>query len=151
MLEKPLQGLLPKFKKIIMGRKFILTESQVKRLFENMEKRRLNEKDLNKIVKKVLQEGSTWEGVKGWLKGKGYNYSKYLFEIDETLSEIRSKIIEDSKFMSKLTEIEKNLNKSSADQWQKEDLSELMVEIVDTMDKTNKKLEKLASKIKRMK
>ncbi len=134
-----------------MGRKFILTESQVKRLFENMEKRRLNEKDLNKIVKKVLQEGSTWEGVKGWLKGKGYNYSKYLFEIDETLSEIRSKIIEDSKFMSKLTEIEKNLNKSSADQWQKEDLSELMVEIVDTMDKTNKKLEKLASKIKRMK
>ena len=115
-----------------------------------MEKRKITERDLNKIVKKVLEEGSTWEGVKGWLKGKGYNYSKYLFEIDETLTEIRKKIIEDNNFMSKLTEIEKNLNKSSADEWQKEELSELMIDIIDTMDKTNKKLEKLSTKIKRM-
>lgn len=115
-----------------------------------MEKRKITEKDLNKIVKKVLEEGSTWEGVKGWLKGRGYNYSKYLFEIDETLADIRTKIVNDNSFMLKLTEIEKNLNNSSADEWQKEELSELMIDIVDTMDKTNKKLEKLATKIKRM-
>lgn len=115
-----------------------------------MERGKITEKDLNKIVKKVLEEGSTWEGVKGWLKGRGYNYSKYLFEIDETLTDIRKKIVEDTSFMSKLTEIDKGLMNSSADKWQKEELSELMMDIVETMDKTNKKLEKLATKIKRM-
>ena len=86
-----------------------------------MEKRKITERDLNKIVKKVLEEGSTWEGVKGWFKGRGYNYSKYLFEIDETLTDIRKKIVEDASFMSKLTEIDKGLMNSSADKWQKED------------------------------
>lgn len=116
-----------------------------------MEKRMLNERDLNKIVKKVLQEGSTWEGVKGWFKGKGYNFSKYLSQINDTLYKIKRRVIEDEKLKEEIDEITKNVEASSAETWQKDELKSLMKELSDTISKTNIKLEKISIRIKKIK
>lgn len=115
-----------------------------------MENRKINQKDIEKIVKKVINEGSSWEGIKGWFRGKGYNYSKYLSEINDLLSGIKKKTIQDENLKQKIDEITSNISKSSADDWQKDDLVNLMKELSDTITKTNSKLEKLTNRIKRM-
>jgi hypothetical protein len=115
-----------------------------------MENRKINQKDIEKIVKKVINEGSSWEGVKGWFRGKGYNYSKYLSEINDLLYGIKKKTIQDENLKQKIDEITSNVSKSSADDWQKDDLVNLMKELSDTITKTNSKLEKLTNRIKRM-
>jgi hypothetical protein len=113
---------------------------------------RLTESDSNRIVKKVLSEGSTWEGVKGYFRGKGYNYSKYLSEISEILShKIYKKNNEDTIFAKELVNINENLDKSSADRWQKDQLKELMSEVLQTMSVTRVRLERLSDKVKHLK
>ena len=115
-----------------------------------MENRKINQKDIENIVKKVINEGSSWEGIKGWFRGKGYNYSKYLSEINDLLYGIKKKTIQDENLKQKIDEITSNVSKSSADDWQKDDLVNLMKELSDTITKTNSKLEKLTNRIKRM-
>jgi hypothetical protein len=115
-----------------------------------MKSRRLNENDVQKIVSKVVEEGSTWEGIKGWFRGRGYNYSKYLSEIDDVLYSVKKKLIDDQKLKNKLDGISEDLKKSSAEDWQKDELTTLMDDLSDTISKTNNKLQKLATRIKKM-
>lgn len=115
-----------------------------------MKSRRLNENDVEKIVSKVIEEGGTWEGIKGWFRGKGYNYSKYLSQIDDVLYGIKKKIIDDQKLQKELEEISKDLKNSSAEDWQKDELTTLMDDLSETISKTNSKLQKLSIRIKRM-
>lgn len=115
-----------------------------------MKSRRLNENDVKKIVSKVIEEGGTWEGIKGWFRGKGYNYSKYLSEIDDILYNVKRKIVNDEKLKSQLEDVSKNLKDSSAEDWQKDELTKLMDDLSDTISKTNNKLERLSIRIKRM-
>lgn len=115
-----------------------------------MKSRRLNENDVEKIVSKVIEEGGTWEGIKGWFRGKGYNYSKYLSEIDDILYSVKRKIVNDEKLKSQLEDVSKNLKDSSAEDWQKDELTKLMDDLSDTISKTNNKLERLSIRIKRM-
>lgn len=115
-----------------------------------MKSRRLNENDVEKIVSKVIEESGTWEGIKGWFRGKGYNYSKYLSEIDDILYNVKRKIVNDEKLKSQLEDVSKNLKDSSAEDWQKDELTKLMDDLSDTISKTNNKLERLSIRIKKM-
>ena len=62
-------------------------------IFINMINRKLNENDINILVKKVINESSTFAGIKGFFSGYGYNYSKYKYEINEVVIGIRKKLI----------------------------------------------------------
>ena len=70
-----------------------------------MKTRKINENDINQIVKKVVNEGSTWAGIKGFFSGKGYNYSKYKYEINEIVTGIRKKLISDNDLREKLIKL----------------------------------------------
>jgi hypothetical protein len=115
-----------------------------------MDNRKINQKDIDEIVKRIINEGNTWEGIKGWFRGKGYNYSKYLSEIDDLLYNIKRKIIQDEKLKQQIDNITSDLTKSSADDWQKDELTNLMKDLSETINKTNSKLEGLSIRIKRM-
>lgn len=115
-----------------------------------MENRKINQKDIDNIVNNIINEGSNWEGIKGWFRGKGYNYSKYLSEINELLFNIKRKMIQDNNLKKQMDEILTNLEKSSAEGWQKDELKELLTDISETINKTNIKLEKIATKIKKI-
>ena len=111
-----------------------------------MKSRRLNENDVEKIVSKVIEEGGAWEGIKGWFRGKGYNYSKYLSQIDDVLYGIKKKIIDDQKLQKELEEISKDLKNSSAEDWQKDELTTLMD---DLSERNRRNLYKYLKMIKR--
>lgn len=102
-------------------------------------KRRINENDINNIVNKVVSEGSTC-GIKGFFSGKGYNYSKYKYEINEVVSSIRKKLITDDVLESKLSEIYQNLKDSSATDYQKDRLENFIIDIIDVIHETNDKI-----------
>ena len=60
---------------------------------------KLTERDLTKIVKKVISENevdeglmSTLKGVGGWFKGGGYRYTKYAYEAAQELMKLNEEI-----------------------------------------------------------
>ena len=60
---------------------------------------KLTERDLTKIVKKVISENevdeglkSTLKGVGGWFKGRGYRYTKYAYETAQELMDLNEQI-----------------------------------------------------------
>jgi hypothetical protein len=112
-----------------------------------MKTRKINENDINQIVKKVVNEGSTWAGIKGFFSGKGYNYSKYKYEINEIVTGIRKKLISDDELREKLNEIYINLKKSSADDYQKDKLEDFILELDDIIEKANKRIDNLLNNI----
>ena len=60
-------------------------------------------------------------------------------------------MIEDEKLKEEIDEITKNVEASSAETWQKDELKSLMKELSDTISKTNIKLEKISIRIKKIK
>lgn len=112
-------------------------------------KRRINENDINKIVNKVVNEGSTWAGIKGFFTGKGYNYSKYKYEINEVVSSIRKKLITDDALESKLSKIYEKLKDSSATDSQKDKLENFITDIIDVIHETNSKIDDIIKNMDR--
>jgi hypothetical protein len=79
-------------------------------------KNNLTESDINRIVKRVMNEDlqeSTWEGIKGWAQGKGYYYTKYLTELEYILQDMEKKIVYDRKLHKKISKLEDKVNSSS--------------------------------------
>jgi hypothetical protein len=52
----------------------------------------MKDSEIKKIVRRVISEevneGATWEGIKGFFRGKGYYYTKYLTELEYILEEM---------------------------------------------------------------
>lgn len=62
-----------------------------------MKRRILQERDINRIVRKVVNEnysetneglGDTWAGIKGVFRGYGYNYTKNLNKLSNILNDL---------------------------------------------------------------
>jgi hypothetical protein len=112
-----------------------------------MKTRKINENDINQIVKKVVNEGSTWAGIKGFFSGKGYNYSKYKYEINEIVSGIRKKLINDGDLKEKLLKIYDRLDNSSASDRQKDELKDIISELYHIIQEANDKINDLMKKL----
>jgi len=52
----------------------------------------MKDSEIKKIVRRVISEevneGATWEGIKGWAQGRGYYYTKYLTELEYILQDM---------------------------------------------------------------
>ena len=112
-----------------------------------MKTRKINENDINQIVKKVVNEGSTWAGIKGFFSGKGYNYSKYKYEINEIVIGIRKKLINDNDLREKLIKIYNKLDNSSANDRQKDELKDIIAELYNIIFEANDKINDLMEKL----
>ena len=116
-------------------------------IFINMINRKLNENDINILVKKVINESSTFAGIKGFFSGYGYNYSKYKYEINEVVIGIRKKLITDNELKKKLLKIYDNLDESSANDNQKDKLMDLISQLYQTIQNTNDEINDLIKKL----
>jgi hypothetical protein len=112
-----------------------------------MKTRKINENDINQIVKKVVNEGSTWAGIKGFFSGKGYNYSKYKYEINEIVIGIKKKLINDNDLREKLIKIYNKLDNSSANDRQKDELKDIIAELYNITFEANDKINDLMEKL----
>ena len=109
--------------------------------------RKLNENDINILVKKVINESSTFAGIKGFFSGYGYNYSKYKYEINEVVISIRKKLITDNELKKKLLEIYDNLDESSANNNQKGQLMDLISKVYYTIKDANDEINNLIKRL----
>jgi hypothetical protein len=112
-----------------------------------MRNRKFNENDINRLVKKIINEGSTFAGIKGFFSGDGYNYSKYKYEINEVVIGIRKKLITDNEIKKKLLEIYDNLDESSANNNQKAQLMDLISKVYYTIKDANDEINNLIKRL----
>jgi len=115
----------------------------------------MNEIYVKKIVKKVLKEeldeNATWEGVKGFFKGKGYYYTKYLTELEYVLEDMGKKLVDDSKIQKKLTKLKEKTDGSSMDSEKKRYINLILSRTQQVIDYTDRMIEHEMNNLKRLK
>ena len=84
----------------------------------------MKDSEIKKIVRRVISEevneGATWEGIKGWAQGRGYYYTKYLTELEYILQDMEQKIVYDRKLHNKISKLEDKVNSSSMEDEKKD-------------------------------
>lgn len=95
--------------------------------------------------------GGTWEGIKGFFRGKGYYYTKYLTQIQNVLEKLQKKLGDDKKIKADLDEILEDVTESSMEESKKDQLLDLMVQITEGIDKASQLLEMQIQQIKDLK
>jgi|688.fasta_scaffold01202_43 seryl-tRNA synthetase len=92
------------------------------------------------ISEQEVEEGSTWEGVKGFFKGKGYKYSKYLAEIETLISKLRRKVTTDDRLRSEMDELINEITGSNVEDTKKDELLNHLQRISDIVENANEEL-----------
>ena len=92
------------------------------------------------ISEQEVKEGSTWEGIKGYFKGKGYKYSKYLSEIQSLLQKLRTKVTTDDRLRSEMDELIDKITGSSMEDTKKDELLNHLQRISDIVENANQEL-----------
>lgn len=92
------------------------------------------------ISEQEVEEGSTWEGVKGFFKGKGYKYSKYLAEIETLISKLRRKVSTDDRLRSEMDELINEITGSNVEDTKKNELLNHLQRISDIVENANEEL-----------
>ena len=95
--------------------------------------------------------GGTWEGIKGFFRGKGYYYTKYLTQIQNVLEKLQKKLGDDKKIKADLDEILEDVTESSMEESKKDQLLDLMLQITEGIDKASQLLEMQIQQIKDLK
>ena len=95
--------------------------------------------------------GGTWEGIKGFFRGKGYYYTKYLTQIQNVLEKLQRKLGDDKKIKADLDEILEDVTESSMEESKKDQLLDLMLQITEGIDKASQLLEMQIQQIKDLK
>jgi hypothetical protein len=95
--------------------------------------------------------GGTWEGIKGFFRGKGYYYTKYLTQIQNVVEKLQRKLGDDKKIKADLDEILEDVTESSMEEAKKDKLLDLMVEISEGIESASQLLEMQIQKIKDLK
>jgi hypothetical protein len=113
-----------------MKKIFNQTEEEKKTILE-MHKKAISNNFLNESE---VEEGSTWEGIKGWFRGKGYYYTKYLSEIQDVLRRLKTKVVEDKEIHSEISRILDDIESSSMEDVKKDELIVILDEINNNLD-----------------
>ena len=95
------------------GEIIVLTESDLKRIVNHSE-------NLNEGVKSFLRKniGSKIKGIKGLFSGKGYNISKYSYQLSGAINELNEELIETKNELKNMINEIYEVNMESED-WQK--------------------------------
>jgi len=105
----------------------------------------------NQLNESEVEEGSTWEGIKGLFRGKGYYYTKYLSEIQGVLRSLKIKIAQDKKLESQLSRILKKVTTSSMEDTKRDELINLLTQIDNEIVSATQRLEDRIQDIENLK
>lgn len=95
--------------------------------------------------------GGTWEGIKGFFRGKGYYYTKYLSQIQDVLERLQTKVVEDKKIQLELSKILDKVAASSMEDDKKNEVLNILVEIDNDLVSATKLLEDRMLQIENLK
>jgi hypothetical protein len=105
----------------------------------------------NFLNESEVEEGSTWEGIKGFFRGKGYYYTKYLSQIQDVLERLKIKVVEDKKIQLELSKILDKVAASSMEDDKKNEVLNILVEIDNDLVSATKLLEDRMLQIENLK
>jgi hypothetical protein len=105
----------------------------------------------NQLNESEVEEGSTWEGIKGLFRGKGYYYTKYLSEIQGVLRSLKIKIAQDKKLESQLSRILEKVTTSSMEDTKRDELINLLTQIDNEIVSATQRLEDRIQDIENLK
>jgi uncharacterized protein YaaW (UPF0174 family) len=105
----------------------------------------------NFLNESEVEEGSTWEGIKGFFRGKGYYYTKYLSQIQDVLERLQTKVVEDKKIQLELSKILDKVAASSMEDDKKNEVLNILVEIDNDLVSATKLLEDRMLQIENLK
>jgi succinate dehydrogenase flavin-adding protein (antitoxin of CptAB toxin-antitoxin module) len=105
----------------------------------------------NFLNESEVEEGSTWEGIKGLFRGKGYYYTKYLSEIQGVLRSLKIKIAQDKKLESQLSGILEKVTTSSMEDTKRDELINLLTQIDNEIVSATQRLEDRIQDIENLK
>lgn len=130
----------------------------MKKIFNQTEEEKKTILEMHKIAisnnflkESEVEEGSTWEGVKGFFRGKGYYYTKYLSQIQGVLERLKIKVVEDKKIQLELSKILDRVAASSMEDDKKDKVLDILVEIDNDLVSTTKLLEDRMLQIENLK
>jgi len=130
-----------------MKKIFNQTEEEKRTILE-MHKTAISNNFLNESE---VEEGSTWEGIKGFFRGKGYYYTKYLSQIQDVLERLKIKVVEDKKIQLELSKILDRVAASSMEDDKKNKVLDILVEIDNDLVSATKLLEDRMLQIENLK
>lgn len=130
-----------------MKKIFNQTEEEKRTILE-MHKTAISNNFLNESE---VEEGSTWEGIKGFFRGKGYYYTKYLSQIQDVLERLKIKVVEDKKIQLELSKILDRVAASSMEDDKKNEVLDILVEIDNDLVSATKLLEDRMLQIENLK
>lgn len=102
------------------------------------------------ISEQEVEEGSRWEGIKGFFKGKGYYYTKYLTEIKYMLESLNKKVVKDDGLRSQIDELVGKIQESSMDDTKKDELLDQLNMISSIIDNANQEIKNHLSYIRNL-
>jgi hypothetical protein len=130
-----------------MKKIFNQTEEEKKTILE-MHKIAISNNQLNESE---VGEGSTWEGIKGLFRGKGYYYTKYLSEIQGVLRSLKIKVAQDKRIESQLNRILEKVTTSSMEDTKRNELINLLTDIDNQLVSATQRLEDKIQDIENLK
>jgi|LakMenE18May11ns_1017448.scaffolds.fasta_scaffold9199565_2 hypothetical protein len=124
-----------------------------------MKKIRLTERDLTRIVKKIVRENKienkegiddVWAGIKGAWRGHGYSYSKNMSKLEDIVQDLRLTDSYQEKIKKKCEEIVDDVANSKMPEEKSEQILEISNNIISIINQYNEVMVGIESEIKQV-
>jgi len=124
-----------------------------------MKKIRLTERDLTRIVKKIVRENKienkegiddVWAGIKGAWRGHGYSYSKNMSKLEDIVQDLRLTDSYQEKIKKKCEEIVDDVANSKMPEEKSEQILEISNNIISIINQYNEVMAGIESEIKQV-
>jgi uncharacterized NAD(P)/FAD-binding protein YdhS len=124
-----------------------------------MKKIRLTERDLTRIVRKIVRENKVenkegiddvWAGIKGAWRGHGYSYSKNMSKLEDIVQDLRLTDSHQEKIKKKCEEIVDDVANSKMPEEKSEQILEISNNIISIINQYNEVMVGIESEIKQV-
>lgn len=124
-----------------------------------MKKIRLTERDLTRIVRKIVRENKienkegiddVWVGIKGAWRGHGYSYSKNMSKLEDIVQDLRLTDSYQEKIKKKCEEIVDDVANSKMPEEKSEQILEISNNIISIINQYNEVMAGIESEIKQV-
>jgi hypothetical protein len=124
-----------------------------------MKKIRLTERDLTRIVRKIVRENKienkegiddVWAGIKGAWRGHGYSYSKNMSKLEDIVQDLRLTDSYQEKIKKKCEEIVDDVANSKMPEEKSEQILEISNNIISIINQYNEVMVGIESEIKQV-
>ena len=124
-----------------------------------MKRRIIQERDINRIVRRVVKEnysetneglGDTWAGIKGAFRGYGYKYTKNLSKLSNILDDLSYSDNYLAKIKTKCEEIVDDVANAKMPEEKQDHVLDIANKIIDIINDYDKKMDRITTDVNKI-